>query len=261
MSVAHLAPPPDWPKIMTRSGSPPNSAMLSRTHSSASTRSSMPHVARSRRSSAPPQLGQVEIAEERSGGGSASRRPRRRARRDARRRRVVVRPEPDEYAPPWMYTITGRFAASPDDGVHTLRNRQSSLVASANPGCGHAGPYSTGVQDLGPWLRRPGRHESPGPSIGAIANAAEYTHAVMQLATHPPGSSLRDDRARLRCVYRESERERGCRAGGAQQHAPGRVHHQMLSRSRRENCHVAQSRNSCGQAATGLPAIARSPNP
>ena len=42
ISVAHLAPPPDWPKMVTFRGSPPKPAALSRTHLSASTRSSMP---------------------------------------------------------------------------------------------------------------------------------------------------------------------------------------------------------------------------
>ena len=37
-----LAPPPDWPKIVTFAGSPPKLEMLSRTHSSAATMSSMP---------------------------------------------------------------------------------------------------------------------------------------------------------------------------------------------------------------------------
>ena len=37
-----LAPPPDSPKIVTLPGSPPKAAMLSRTHSSASTMSSAP---------------------------------------------------------------------------------------------------------------------------------------------------------------------------------------------------------------------------
>ena len=37
-------PPPDWPKIMTLSGSPPKAAMLSCTHCSASTKSCMPAV-------------------------------------------------------------------------------------------------------------------------------------------------------------------------------------------------------------------------
>ena len=41
-SVATLMPPADSPKIVTRSGSPPNAAMLSRTHSSASTWSRIP---------------------------------------------------------------------------------------------------------------------------------------------------------------------------------------------------------------------------
>ena len=41
-SVLTLAPPPDSPKIVTLPGSPPKRAMLSRTHSSDATRSSMP---------------------------------------------------------------------------------------------------------------------------------------------------------------------------------------------------------------------------
>jgi hypothetical protein len=35
ISVVTLPPPPDCPKIVTLPASPPNSAMLSRTHSSA----------------------------------------------------------------------------------------------------------------------------------------------------------------------------------------------------------------------------------
>ena len=40
------APPPaDWPASVTRSGSPPNAAMFSRTHSSAATQSRTPRFA------------------------------------------------------------------------------------------------------------------------------------------------------------------------------------------------------------------------
>ena len=42
ISVLTFPAPPDWPKIVTLFGSPPNAAMLSRTHSSAATMSSMP---------------------------------------------------------------------------------------------------------------------------------------------------------------------------------------------------------------------------
>ena len=42
MMVLTFAPPPDWPKMVTLAGSPPNSAMLSCTQRSAATRSSMP---------------------------------------------------------------------------------------------------------------------------------------------------------------------------------------------------------------------------
>ena len=42
MSVFTLQEPADSPKIVTRSGSPPNAAMLSRTHSSAAIWSSTP---------------------------------------------------------------------------------------------------------------------------------------------------------------------------------------------------------------------------
>jgi hypothetical protein len=42
ISVATFRPPPDWPKIVTRLGSPPKPPMLSRTHSSAATMSSKP---------------------------------------------------------------------------------------------------------------------------------------------------------------------------------------------------------------------------
>jgi hypothetical protein len=50
ISVATFRPPPDCPKIVTRFGSPPNRSMLSRTHSSAATMSSIParRTARSR---------------------------------------------------------------------------------------------------------------------------------------------------------------------------------------------------------------------
>ncbi len=41
-SVLTFPPPPDWPKIVTLFGSPPKFAMLSRTHSSAATASSIP---------------------------------------------------------------------------------------------------------------------------------------------------------------------------------------------------------------------------
>ncbi len=41
-STVTLAPPPDWPKMVTLSGSPPKLAMLSRTQRRASTRSAMP---------------------------------------------------------------------------------------------------------------------------------------------------------------------------------------------------------------------------
>jgi hypothetical protein len=42
VSVHTFAPPPDWPMIVTLPGSPPKPAMLSRTHSSAATMSSIP---------------------------------------------------------------------------------------------------------------------------------------------------------------------------------------------------------------------------
>ena len=42
ISAAHFAPPPDCPKISTLAGSPPNSAIFSFTHFSASTRSNCP---------------------------------------------------------------------------------------------------------------------------------------------------------------------------------------------------------------------------
>ncbi len=53
ISVAHFAPPPDCPKIVTFPGLPPNSAALSRTHSSASTRSSIPALPESANSGPP----------------------------------------------------------------------------------------------------------------------------------------------------------------------------------------------------------------
>ncbi len=42
INAAHFAPPPDWPKITTRDGSPPNSVTFSFPHFSASTRSNCP---------------------------------------------------------------------------------------------------------------------------------------------------------------------------------------------------------------------------
>ena len=42
MSAATLCPPADSPKMVTLSGSPPKPSMLSRTHSSAATVSSVP---------------------------------------------------------------------------------------------------------------------------------------------------------------------------------------------------------------------------
>ena len=44
-SAATDPPPADWPKTVTRSGSPPKARMLSRTHSSAATWSSRPRLA------------------------------------------------------------------------------------------------------------------------------------------------------------------------------------------------------------------------
>ena len=41
-SVSTAPPPADWPAIVTRAGSPPNAAMLSRTHSSAASQSRTP---------------------------------------------------------------------------------------------------------------------------------------------------------------------------------------------------------------------------
>ena len=52
-SVLTLPPPPDWPKIVTLPGSPPKRAMLSRTHCSDATMSSMPTLPESA-NSAPP---------------------------------------------------------------------------------------------------------------------------------------------------------------------------------------------------------------
>jgi hypothetical protein len=41
-SVITAPPPADWPAMVTRAGSPPNAAMLSRTHSRAGSQSRMP---------------------------------------------------------------------------------------------------------------------------------------------------------------------------------------------------------------------------
>ena len=43
-SVDTFPPPPDWPKIITLPGSPPNPAMLPFTHFSAATKSTMPRL-------------------------------------------------------------------------------------------------------------------------------------------------------------------------------------------------------------------------
>ena len=60
MSVQIFAPPPDSPKTVTFPGSPPNAAMLSRTHSRAATRSSCAAFPTAYRSLEPAQVGVAE---------------------------------------------------------------------------------------------------------------------------------------------------------------------------------------------------------
>ncbi len=62
ISTLTLPPPPDCPKMVTTPGSPPNAAMLSRTHSRAATMSSMPTFAEPAYLS--PWRGQIQIAQD-----------------------------------------------------------------------------------------------------------------------------------------------------------------------------------------------------
>ena len=120
-----LLPPPDSPKIVTFAGSPPNFAMLSRTHSSAATMSSMPTLPESANSSprcdtsrkpehAEPVVDadddHVVVARE---VGEVVQRPRRRPDRHA----AAVQPHEHRT----RRAVTGT-------GVHTLSTRQSSPV-------------------------------------------------------------------------------------------------------------------------------------
>ena len=56
ISVVTALPPADSPKTVTWSGSPPNAAMLSRTHSSAATWSRSPRLLSTGRSGVPQRL-------------------------------------------------------------------------------------------------------------------------------------------------------------------------------------------------------------
>ena len=126
-SVATFRPPPDWPKIITVFGSPPNSAMLSRTQRSAATMSSMPTS--------------PEVANSGPPASSSDVKPRTLSRwlmvttttspRRARLSPSVTgdEPEPVTKPPPWHQNITGRLRLSWTAGVHTFSTRQSSLSA------------------------------------------------------------------------------------------------------------------------------------
>ena len=154
-SVDTFRPPPDCPKIITVPGSPPNSAMLSRTHSSARTMSSMP-TSPDAANSDPPTDARFEKP-------STLRRwlmlttttsPRR-----ARLAPSVTgdEPEPVTNPPPWHQNITGRLRLSFTAGVQMFSTRQSSPSAGSPaaataiadaarraPGsvCGALGPYA-----------------------------------------------------------------------------------------------------------------------
>ena len=135
LSIAVFPPPPDCPKIVTLPGLPPNCAMLSRTHSSASTRSSMPRLAGLREALAGRAVRQPQIAErvQPVGDGDDD---------DVVLPRELGAVVEDRVAragrwpPPWNQTITGR-RPRPVAGVQTLRRRQSSpigpLPVSASP--------------------------------------------------------------------------------------------------------------------------------
>ncbi len=125
IKVATFAAPPDWPKMVTLSGSPPKPATLSRTHLKARTMSSTPVLPESAKRSSrlssliwPKILIRWLIV-------TTTTSP-------SRARLVPSKPgaEPAQFiqAPPCSHIMTGFFVARVADGVNTLRNRQSSLT-------------------------------------------------------------------------------------------------------------------------------------
>ena len=109
-SVATLRPPPDWPNTVTLPGSPPKRPMLSRTHFSACTMSSMPASPEPANSLPPSSSRKVKpITLRRWFSVTTTTSPRR-----ARAAPSVIGDEPEPVAkpPPWHHTITGRLRLS-----------------------------------------------------------------------------------------------------------------------------------------------------
>ena len=128
--VETLAPPPDWPKIITRSGSPPKVSILSRTHSRDWTRSSTPALPEpAQRSPAISARCMKPIGPRRWFTVTTTTSPRL-AKWSPKYIGLLALPELKP--PPWNQTITGRRALS-SAGVHTLRLRQSSPIGPTSP--------------------------------------------------------------------------------------------------------------------------------
>ena len=110
-SVPTLIPPADSPKMVTWSGSPPNAAMLSRTHSSAHDLVEDAGVARAGELRAE-DLVEVQEPERAEPVVDADDHDVAVRRRSGCRRRSAIEPVPFTNAPPWIQNITGRFASS-----------------------------------------------------------------------------------------------------------------------------------------------------
>ena len=149
-------------------------------------------------------------------------------------------------APPWMKTWTGQGPRpGPGSGVHTLRNRQSSLCAAGHekPGaCGQAGPKALAfsvpgahaaagcgaAQRSGPTGGRaygtPRKARQPGPEIcgrpaepsrgGAGRGTAHPLHGTQRGADHRAGLAHRRERA--------GQQQAGCEEEQARPHGHGR---------------------------------------
>ncbi len=110
--------PADSPATVTRSGSPPNAAMLSRTHSRAASWSSRPRLAGRVREDAEALDAQAVVDGYEDHPSRANAHP----------SYTGTAEEPCTSEPPWIQTRTGSPAARSGcgEGVHTLRFSQSS---------------------------------------------------------------------------------------------------------------------------------------
>src|SRR5579859_4634159 len=128
-------------------GSPPNAAMCSRTHESASTMSSIPALLSSPRARNPSRPIRCVTVTTTTSSAAASTSP----------LNAISLPDPCKNAPPCSHTSTGRREPSETEGVQTFRRRQSSLTGPPSTGDPPRG-YSMDSSDdtTGPASTKPG---------------------------------------------------------------------------------------------------------